>query len=295
MKRAYYAILRYCPDPIRGETANAGVLLVGANTYAFRAIDRFGAVRQWMSGFDERLLEAHRSAIHQFFRQKPYYLHQADGHKTTTNRIGREVLAEFAARFSGPSLCYGPVCRVEGNIDSDFSLQTLLADLFEQFVTRRAAPANDDKKRKERVKTILRNELESCDFLSAEKYRFPLVQDETVELSGRGYRLPLTFSFDNGTLHVIEPVDALEHEGITELREVALVSMIFQKLREDLGQRVRTYAVLVRPPGGSQLRELRILREHAKIVDLSHKGDREAFFLKLHQWMRPRSPEFLEL
>lgn len=293
MKRAYYSLLKYCADPARGENVNVGVLAVGAHGYGLRLLDRFSHVKAAQPDFAPGVLEAHRVAVHRFFRSRPFYISQPDGHKIPSTRISREVLAEFAARCAGPILSYGPILRVEGDIDSNFSLQSLLHDLYESFVLPLPLARSEERKRKERVKTILRNEFDACDFFNPDKYRHPMQIDEPVELRARGYRLPLSFSFDNGTLHAFEPIDALEHEGLTQLREVALVAMIFQKLREEFGNRVRTYACLVRPPGSPQIRELRILREHARIIDLSRRDIKEDFFLRLHRRLRPRDAEFL--
>jgi hypothetical protein len=294
MKRAYYTVLKYCPDPVRGESVNMGILAVGAHSFRFQCLDRFSHLRGYWGDVNEGRLFQHQAEVQRFFTQRHFHILQSDGQRRPTNRLSLDVLKEFTSRFSGPGLFYSQICRVEGNIDSSFALDSLTTDLFEQIVQRKQAAPTPAKKRKERVKTILKNEFDACDFFNSEKYRHPLQADRNLELPGRGYNLPMSFSFDNGTVHVFEPIDALEQESLNELREVALVAMIFQKLRDELGNRVKTYACLVRPPSNRQLREIRILREHAKIIDLTKKSKTEAFYLKMHKWLGPRSPEFLQ-
>src|SRR5690606_23047259 len=200
-------------DPLRGELFNVGLTLIGAHTYAFRMLDRFTALRSYVGEFDQRLLDAHSHEIEHFFKARPYYLRQPDGYKKSTNRLTREVLEEFVTQHTGPQLSYGPVCRVEGNIDSTFALQNLLTDLFEQFVLRRPSVRTEVAKRKERVKTILRNEFDACDFFNPEKYRSPMHTDQAFELPRHGYTLPLSFSFNSGgRLYVFEAIDAIEQE-----------------------------------------------------------------------------------
>jgi len=291
VKLAHYALLRYCPDPVRGESANVGVLVIGQNHHRLRLLELQGPLRQFMPDFDMKLLQRHKLAVESFFRTRPYRVLHPDGRLTEVNRPTRDVLEEFTRRFAGPMLYYLPPTRVEGNIDTPFALDSLVNDLAEQFLGRRFTPEVGDKQRKERVKTILRNEFDACDFFNTAKYKHPLKAEQSVLLKKRGYSLPLSFSFDNGKLHVFEPIDALEGESIRELRDVSLVALIFHELKAEFGDKVKPYACLVRPPGGPEVRELMILREFATILDMSDKAAREKFFLDLHQKLHPKDGE----
>lgn len=217
-----YSLIRYMPNPKRGEIVNIGLIIFGKDGMEFRVLN--GAAKL-------RLLDGASSLSD--LTEFEYVLEQAKS-ICRTQAATLEFLAMFKNAFKIST-------KATFSIDHESQYESQINRLFNELV--KPFSTREGVKKSSRIQTLIKHKFEAMNLLakSAEELSFHKVV-QNYNFSGKS-GFTADFLLKNGKFHISEVIDYNVNDLSAKFKETTLKVMTFMEGKKHLGQDSGCYFV----------------------------------------------------
>lgn len=188
-RRAHYSIVKLIPDPVRGESLNIGVIMVGDNRVYSRFLRSFKRAKRLYPTIDEERISRMRDTWDDWFGKL----------RTEPGELGQSrVLREASDYLTHQTQLSDPRAIELGADAGGFEYEAIVDNLFERLVQAPTYPRRQPKSRRTQVKTMLRREFRQLDLLHA------IQENSWVEGT---ISHPVTVTYQNGKEVAMDAVE----------------------------------------------------------------------------------------
>ncbi len=221
MERFNYSIIRYMPNPKRGEIVNLGLVIFKENGLDIKILDKSSKANMLDSNinYDEIL------GLKEKFNEIATIIKNPDDQYRILKNFGYGLFLSEKASFSV-------------NPEENETYETAIIELYDDLVK---LPSRKKEASHSRIQTVLRKKFEQLNLFSLNKEEIKnhkVIQN--YRLDNYNSELTADFMLKNGKYHITEIVDFNVNNKNEKTKEACLKSMIFSESQRILGEELGT-------------------------------------------------------